>query len=807
MITGSANAIGSWYRISVDALVNSYVSRVEADGGVTESAACLKDRITTLRTLGMWDKATAIWLPHGYKEGKLYAAKGGANADLSISRAGTRTRKGPTYVEQVPYNLVSNCNDLTASGWIKLGTPNVTLAANATTAPDGTQTATRMTAAAGNTGVRHTSSSGIGGHASTSYTLEFWARSDNGATLSYDVHDAGTTSTVLTTTWTKYTLTATPTSSLGTSLFCDLVFVSPTGGVTTCDIWGVQVVVGSSARDLFRTTNRQNVPALDYTNDTCPALSLEPARTNLLLQSEAFDNASWTKTASTITANTTPGVDNLSTADSLLETTAVDIHRVSQTITKAASSVQYALTVYAKPLGRDYIWFRVHDGAGNGIKKFFNITTGVVGNTALLGTGFTFNDARITLTTNGLYRVEFVYTTNTATTNVIDIATSTDGVSESFAGDTTKGLYLQGAQLEAGSYATSYIPTTTATVSRIADTVNTLWVNKTNFLQRSEDLHLSPWSATDVTITQDAIAGPSEIPITSADLVTNSAGTTAELLQNVAIIANQTYTFSGFFKASVGSIIQLRFCQSTLVNNAVIAWFNISNGTTGTVTNSGTGSGATASVVSYGGGWYRFTLSGAINNGATNGRVFIRMVNSDANSSTTVGHAYYATGLQLNGGTTLSDYYRTDTTTGHDGSVIGQTEGTLYFDGSSFADGTVKEISISDGSTANYIAIRFNASNNIQLLVTQGGVVSVNLSGGAFVSGTNYKIAVTYSGSRAAFTVNGVTVEDLVVVIPACHQIRFSTGSGTLPFYGECRGLALSPIVISDAEAISWTTP
>ncbi|HEY0750720.1 MAG TPA: hypothetical protein VGD26_06180, partial [Chitinophagaceae bacterium] len=139
--------IGGQQDITADALANLFLERVEADGGVVEAYTCLRDRIQTLKSLGIWNKATAVWMPHGYKEDRLYAVKGGANADLGFTRAGTRLRTGPTYVEQVPYNWIKYSEDFSQAVWIRAATVSVT--SDDVTAPDGNTTADRINLAAG----------------------------------------------------------------------------------------------------------------------------------------------------------------------------------------------------------------------------------------------------------------------------------------------------------------------------------------------------------------------------------------------------------------------------------------------------------------------------------------------------------------------------------------------------------------------------------------------------------------------------------------------------------------------------------
>lgn len=212
------------------------------------------------------------------------------------------------------------------------------------------------------------------------------------------------------------------------------------------------------------------VPRLDYTLGTCPVLLSEPQRTNLALRSEELGDAVWTKDNITISANSTTSPDGISTADAVLETVANLGHSLWQIWTKAASALQYTLSLYVKPNGRDWFKFNIDDNATGGWSVWFNVTTGTVGTNQQEGAaGFSFQRATITATTNGFYRCSVTFTTNAGAGLRLIMYNSTNGVATTYVGDITKGFYVWGAQLELGSYATSYIPTTSATVTRITD--------------------------------------------------------------------------------------------------------------------------------------------------------------------------------------------------------------------------------------------------------------------------------------------------------------------------------------------------
>jgi hypothetical protein len=221
-------------------------------------------------------------------------------------------------------------------------------------------------------------------------------------------------------------------------------------------------------------TAATNVPRFDHNPATGESLGLlvEEARTNLLLRSEEFDNASWAKVGSTVTANTGTAPDGAATADLLTRTT-TGVSYATQTLTKAASAIQYTFTVFAKQSVGNFCALRVQGTYPSRVDVVFNLSSATVSTAATVFGSFTGPSASITPYANGWYRLTVTGTSDAVVALQVltsfnsngTVADGTDSVSNS------AGL-LWGAQLEAGAFPTSYIPTTTATVTRAADVVS-----------------------------------------------------------------------------------------------------------------------------------------------------------------------------------------------------------------------------------------------------------------------------------------------------------------------------------------------
>lgn len=180
---------------------------------------------------------------------------------------------------------------------------------------------------------------------------------------------------------------------------------------------------------------------------------IKTATTNLLLRSEEFDDASWTKTRCSVTANAIAAPDGSVTADRINEdTTPTSTHLAAQGgALISVIGARYTYSVYAKADGRD--WLVLSPGSVWGY-AWFNVSSGTLG-TVVDGGGAT--TASITEAGNGWYRCIVSATAVDARGLQLLLASSSNSVT--YTGDGTSGIYLWGAQLEQSSTVGEYIPT------------------------------------------------------------------------------------------------------------------------------------------------------------------------------------------------------------------------------------------------------------------------------------------------------------------------------------------------------------
>jgi hypothetical protein len=205
-------------------------------------------------------------------------------------------------------------------------------------------------------------------------------------------------------------------------------------------------------------TVASNVPRLDYLGSSCPRLLLEPQRTNVVFPSNASSN--WSALGgTTVTPNATTSPEGTANATAMYETNTTSNFVLYKDFTVATGAVSiYAIV---KTNGRN---IQLGDLGGGGSENArFNLVDGTViaQNTS--------NNAYIESYGNGWYKVGFSMTKSGTLLRpglyTLDYETS----SSTHVGDSTKGIFIYHVQGEQASYSTSVIPTTTATVTRLAD--------------------------------------------------------------------------------------------------------------------------------------------------------------------------------------------------------------------------------------------------------------------------------------------------------------------------------------------------
>jgi len=267
------------------------------------------------------------------------------------------------------------------------------------------------------------------------------------------------------------------------SLFESASLVVTPNGTKASKLYSVKPTDGSGDMTVVRATTATrvnssgviesvatNVPRLDYTGSTCPSVLIEPQRTNLALRSEEFDNASWTKSNISVSANLINSPDGTQDADKLIEDSLTNQKAIFNSVS-STSSIPYTFSLFLKSdgSGRNARIGIFDSSFANSGYILFNSVNGTLSNQGTNGTGVV-NSSSVVNYGNGWYRVSITVTlTATTIRSVVYLAS---GNNTTYAGNGTSGVYIWGAQLEAGSNATSYIPTTTATVTRNVDLIS-----------------------------------------------------------------------------------------------------------------------------------------------------------------------------------------------------------------------------------------------------------------------------------------------------------------------------------------------
>ena len=212
--------------------------------------------------------------------------------------------------------------------------------------------------------------------------------------------------------------------------------------------------------------SRLNYPLIDGVVNGCPSHLLEPSRTNDFTNSEDF-STNWSTSNVLSNVNQIISPNGTLNADLVYENTGTNPHFTFQTVGTTTTN-DYTLSVFAKYSGRFLqVFAGGSDTVGNPYVNF-DLQNGTFNNNGANGVSMENHG-------NGWYRC-IVEVTSAVTSGFNPIFGLVETLNSSrasgYTGNGTSGVYLWGAMLEEGSYATSYIPTTSSAVTRVAETAN-----------------------------------------------------------------------------------------------------------------------------------------------------------------------------------------------------------------------------------------------------------------------------------------------------------------------------------------------
>lgn len=214
-------------------------------------------------------------------------------------------------------------------------------------------------------------------------------------------------------------------------------------------------------------TPRLDYPLIDGVVQDCPALLLEPAITQVVKYSEDYSQTYWTKNLSTVTVDETISPDGTQNA-AKVESSADGLNSRIEFFPTVTDNTTYTASIFVKKGDLNYIRLTLRTKAGVSVGADYDINNGSIGTTFYNPDG-----TNIEYYGNGWYRVSITedVSSGASSVRVQYILASNDNSVDT---DDNAYLYMWGAQVEASSYMTSYIPNdgTTATVTRSAETCN-----------------------------------------------------------------------------------------------------------------------------------------------------------------------------------------------------------------------------------------------------------------------------------------------------------------------------------------------
>jgi hypothetical protein len=594
-------------------------------------------------------------------------------------------------------------------------------------------------------------------------------------------------------------------------------------------------------------------PRITFTRTTTATyyngVTTAKAEENLLIRSEEFDNAAWSKLAATVTANSIAAPNGTTTADLITEASGTTQHGIflaSPALAGNGLPVTFSIYLYAGT--QQYL----HIILGSGGVSYFGIIVDTVNwtipTTGAIGTA-TYISSSITSVGGDWYRV-VITGTNPSGTNSSPQIYGSDNTTLQYVNKTSAGSltwYLWGAQLEQRSAVTAYTPTTTQPITNYIPVLLTaasgvarfdhnpvtgeslgllIEGQRSNLVTYSDDFADAAWTKTRASITSNTIVAPNGT-LTGDKLFVDTQNGWHYILQSISVTSGTTYTLSVYAKKAEQEYIQIHFPSTQ---------FGDSNAANGAVFNLSTGAisaqGSTllaASITSVGNGWYRCSITKAATSTAT-ATIPITLVNQATFSTTGyTGDGYsgiYIWGAQLEAGAFPTSYIQTVAATvtrnadaasmtgANFTSWFNNAEGTVYSEASTYAQtASDKRVwAISTGATANNMSQHFGSTSGgiLNSVINTNNVFQYGPNEGAYSGGVYYKRALAFINNNPIAVTNSVIASSSgasTTILPAnLSQLDIANRLNSQFLNGTIKKLAFYPIRATNAQLQALTS-
>ena len=713
---------------------------------------------------------------------------------IDFTRASSATYVGSDgLIKTATTNLLLRSEELDDAAWVPIGTVTATLDSSQGTPIDGSPVY-RVDFSTANEQWRQTLT-----FQAATYAASIYVKGTPGETIRLAIPGNIAITETLNGDWQRISVIGSV--AAGTNYFS----ITTAAGATARTIYATaaQLEQSSTVGEYVKTTSTINsAPRFDHDPTTGESLGLlvEESRTNLLLRSEEFDDASWIQTrtlpfGSGSVANATLAPNGTLTADKVVEDTTVNANHIIYKGSLGLASAVYSFSVYAKAAERSQLFLRLD--AGGGQKNVsYDLSTGTVLAQAAGTLG------SITSVGNGWYRCTNTLTTPATLTNAV-VMLAVSGT-PFYTGDGTSGIYIWGAQLEQSSTVGEYVPTTSTINSaprfdHDPTTGESLGLlveeeSRTNLLMWSEDFRNTadagearPWLYSNASITSNAVIAPDGS--LTGDKLKENASTAWHYIRGTPVsFTPQVYSFSIYAKAAERSVLQIIPNGSAFPSS--YANFDLSAG----IVSASSGL-EDSFIIPAKDGWYRCVVVDTATATVSTNAAFVACYDSPlasrASSYTGNGTSgIYIWGAQLEEGSFPTSYIPTEGSTvtraADVASITGtnfsswynQDEGTVFADCTVIGDNGANQFiySISDGALGNEIrAFKTSANDSLTTAIEDSvnGITSSQFGNANSPFGVPFTFAHGFANNSAARAINGiVTTPDTTVTVPSVNQVR-----------------------------------